>query len=349
VDPTLKKPSSRITAKDVAQVVGVSASTVSRVLNGATAPLISEETSQRIYKAAAELGYTPDPIARALRSKRTNLIGLIVREIADPFFARFVAQLSTQARDLGYQIILGHAYSDPGQALRMSSVFDSRHCDGVLILGDLRDDEGALHSMVQQTQSIVALCRGQAPSGVATVNADNTSGARALLDLLYDLGHRQIAFIDGGWLGDVQERREAFVTYVAERHLPTFDGQIQVEDNSMEGSYRAMRRLLEQPVRPTAVMASDDLMAVGALRAAHEAGVRVPDEISVVGFDDLEIARFITPTLTTARQPVEEMSRYALQLLSDLINGTLVVPSEMHIQLPPELIVRESAGPALQG
>lgn len=341
----MKESRTRVAAKDVAKLAGVSASTVSRVLNGATAPLISEETAQRIYKAAAELGYTPDPIARALRSKRTNLLGLIVREIADPFFARFIAHLSIQARDQGYQIILGHAYSDPRQALRMSSVFDERHCDGVLILGDLRDDEGALQSMVQHSHAIVALCRGQAPSGVATVNTDNTAGARALLNLLHGFGHRQIGFIDGGWLGDVQERREAFVNYIAERRLPAFSGQIQAEDNTMEGGYRAMCRLIENPVRPTAVVASDDLMAVGALRAAHEAGVRVPHDISIVGFDDLEIAQFITPTLTTARQPVEEMSRHALQILIKLINGTVVAPSEMHIQLTPELVMRESAGP----
>jgi LacI family transcriptional regulator len=341
----LKKNTSRVTAQDVAKLAGVSQSTVSRVLSGKSADLISEEVSQRIYSAAAKLSYTPDPIARALRSKRTNLLGLIVRDIADPFFSKFIAHLGIEARDLGYQIILGHAYSDPRQALQMSSVFDARHCDGVLILGDLRDDEAALQTMVQQSPAVVALCRGQMPTGAATVNTDNVAGARALLDKLFDWGHRRIAFIDGGWLGDIQERREAFLAYLLERNLPMFAGQVQSEVNSIEGGYRAMHQILKLSPRPTAVFAADDLMAFGALRAAHEAGLQVPRDLSVIGFDDLDIAQFSFPALTTARQPIDAMSRHALRLARALIDGSAILPEELHIQLAPEVILRESAGP----
>ena len=159
-DDVSKRPKSGVTARDVAELVGVSPSTISRVLNNNASTLISETTRQRVLAAAEQLGYTPDPIARALRGKKSNLLGLIVREIADPFFARFISELSVQARARSYHLVLGHAQSDPEEALTMTDVLDTRHTDGVIVLGDLKNDEATLQEMLVGKHAVVAVCRG---------------------------------------------------------------------------------------------------------------------------------------------------------------------------------------------
>jgi DNA-binding LacI/PurR family transcriptional regulator len=341
-----ERSTGRVTARDVAERVGVSPSTVSRVLNQQRSDMISEETRQRVLKTAAQLGYTPDPIARALRGKKSNLLGLIVREIADPFFARFISELSVQARELNYHLVLGHAQSDPKEALTMTSVLDTRHTDGVIVLGDLKDDEAALHEMLEGKHAVVTVCRGPSPASLYTVNTDNYAGTCELLDHLYALGHRRFGFIDGGWLGDIRERREAFLSYIEQRRLTLRPEWFQAQSNNAEGGYRAMRTLIELGERPTAVFAADDIMAIGALKAVADAGLRVPDDFSVVGFDDIDLAQFLCPALTTMRQPIDAMSERVLSLMLELINDPQLHREQTLIRIPPLLVVRQSTGPA---
>lgn len=335
----------RPTAKDVASLAGVSQSTVSRVLNRVDSQFISEATRQRVLSAAAELGYSPNPIARALRGKKLCLIGLIVREIADPFFASLISELSTQASVLGYQMVLGHAHSDPDEALEMTSILDTRHTDGVIILGDLRDDESTLQEILVGHRAVVTMCRGHSPPGVFTINSNNKAGIRVLLDHLIGLGHRSLAFIDGGWWGDIRERRDEFVAYSRAKGVQVNPEWIQVATNDYEGGYWAMQRLLEWQPRATAVLASDDVLAIGALKAALDKGLGVPGDVSITGFDDIQLARFVSPALTTVRQPITQISEQALQLLTGLIDGEITEPGFL-IQVQPELVVRDSTGPA---
>ncbi len=341
----VERPPGRITARDVADRVGVSPSTVSRVLNRNKSDLISEETRQRVLQTAAQLGYTPDPIARALRGKKSNLLGLIVREIADPFFAEFISQLSVQARNLNYHLVLGHAQSDPEEALAMTSVLDTRHTDGVIILGDLKDDEAALEEMLAGKHAVVGVCRGPSPASLYTINTDNFAGSYRLLDHLYDLGHRRLGFIDGGWLGDLRERRDAFLNYIQARDLLLLPEWIQAQPNDAEGGYRAMQNFIALPERPTAIFAGDDIMAVGALKAVSDAGLTVPGDFSVVGFDDIELAKFFCPALTTMQQPIDAMSQHVLSLILELINDPEFRREETLIRIPPLLVVRQSTGP----
>lgn len=334
------------TARDVARIAGVSQSTVSRVLNDSGTNLISPSTNQRVREAATRLGYSPHPLARALRGKHTQLIGLIVREIEDPFFAKFIANLSTQARSLGYQIVLGHAHSDPSQALQMTAVLDARHCDGVLLLGDLRDDSAATEEILLGNRVVVALCRGRSVGSLPTVNSDNRVGMALLLEHLYVLGHRRMAFVSGGWLGDILERQEAYQDFVLTHNLANVTAYSQTDTNDLDGGRRAMQRLLALPVRPTAVLAADDVMAIGVLKAATEAGLHVPQDLSVTGFDDIEMTRFTSPTLTTVRQPVEAMSRRAMEWIVRLLSGELIPAGEEIERIKPELVVRQSTGTA---
>ncbi len=333
----------RVTARDVAELVGVSASTVSRVLNNSQTDLISDETRRRVLEAAEQLGYTPDPIARALRGAKSHLIGLIVREIADPFFARLISELSVQARALNYHLVLGHAHSDPTEALTMTKVLDTRHTDGVIVLGDLKDDEAALQQMLEGKHAVVAVCRGPSPTSLYTINTDNYMGIYRLFDHLVGLGHRRFGFIDGGWLGDLRERREAFLSYIQAHDLPLRPEWIQAQSNDAEGGYRAMQHLIACRERPTAVLAADDIMAIGALKAVVDAGLRVPADFSVVGFDDIDLAKFFCPALTTMRQPIDAMSAQVLKLLLELINDPQIVHEETLIRIPPQLVVRQSS------
>jgi DNA-binding LacI/PurR family transcriptional regulator len=180
---------------------------------------------------------------------------------------------------------------------------------------------------------------------VCTINTDNCLGMRELLDHLYQHGHRRFGFVDGGWLGDIRERREAFEEYIQERGLPNSPGWIQEEENSPEGGYDAMQRLLTLPEHPTAICAADDVMAMGVMKAAIDAGLRIPQDVSLAGFDNIEFAKYLSPALTTMRQPVEAMARQAIELMLQLIKEPEKPLSQVVFRLPPELIIRQSTGP----
>jgi LacI family repressor for deo operon, udp, cdd, tsx, nupC, and nupG len=336
----------RVSSYDVARLAGVSQSTVSRVLNQAQADLISPETRARVMEAARELGYSPNPFARALRGKPSHLLGLIVRDISDPFFARMTAEITTQARLQNYHIVLGHARGSPQEALEFNDILDARHTDGVFLLGDLQGDEAALQEMLRFTHALVAMCRGPSPASLYTVNTDNYAGTNALLDHLTGLGHRKIGFINGGWLGDMRERGEAYHLYIEQNNLPRHAGWVQDEKNDPQGGYLAMSRILALAERPTAVFASDDMMAIGAIKAAQTVGCKVPEHISVVGFDDIEFASYFCPALTTVCQPVAKIVSTALELMLQLISDPETLPEEKVIRLAPHLVVRQSSGPS---
>ena len=342
-----KSSKNGVTAKDVALLAGVSQSTVSRVLSPTgDASFISEKTADKVRAAASQLNYSPNPIARALRGERTNLLGLLVREIADPFFAEFISTLSTQARQYHYNVVLGSVHSDPNEALSITRAFDERQVDGVICLGDVHNDLEFLQQMLRNNRPIVALCHGKLKVPVPTINCNNVAGISMLLDYLYSLGHRRFAFLDGGWFGDIRERRETFLHYFNERDLNATISLIQAESNSYQGGFDAMTSLLKLSPRPTAVVMSDDQMATGALRAAKHAGLRIPQDLSITGFDGIELSNFTSPPLTTIGQPVEEMGKRTIELLLDQINGKAIPPEDAYIEIMPKLIVRESSGPA---
>lgn len=342
-----QKNKNSVTSKDVATLAGVSQSTVSRVLSSSDQAnnFISEETSERVRRAADQLGYSPNPIARALRGQPTNLIGLVVREIADPFFAGFIEVLSIMIREAGLNVVLGHAHSDPGEALEMAHVLDSRQCDGVIFLGDLRNDENAVRSILMQNHPVVALCRGRSVFSLPTVNVNNEIGIQLLVDHLLSLGHKNFIFVDGGWFGDIHERRSIFLSKMAKTENEINYTWLQAKDNSAAGGYLAMQEINKMKPMPTAIMASDDAMATGILKAAHDLGIKIPEDISVTGFDDIDSARFTYPGLTTVRQPIEKMSEMALDLLQIQIEKEPVPDNKIFNQLTPELVIRDSSGP----
>jgi DNA-binding LacI/PurR family transcriptional regulator len=332
---------------DIARASGVSQATVSRILSGApTSVRIGQATRDRVITVARDLGYRLNPHARGLRGAPTMLLGLIVREITEPFFAGAIEALTAEAAARGYNVVLGHAHGRADEAIALRGVLETRHCDALLLVGDVGDQPSLLEDLRHSSLPMVGLWQGSPLPGIPTVNVDNRLGTYLALDELLRRGHRRIAFIGGRRIGDVRERRAAFRQY-AKRHgleLPT--GCVQLVDGSAEAGDAAMRALMTLPVPPTAVVASTDIVAIGALYAAADLGVRVPQDVSVIGFDDIPAARFSIPALTTLRQPVGEMAAVAVRIAIDLIgmHGEAPAASGPDHVLQPTLIERRSVG-----
>jgi DNA-binding LacI/PurR family transcriptional regulator len=327
--------------KEVAHLAGVSQSTVSRILSGVDSRVpIAEETRSRVLRISHEVGYRPNLFARGLRGSGTNLLGVIVREVVDPFFALMVDAIMTEARRHGYNVVLGDAHSSADEAGELEEILaDIRHCDAIIVIGDVK---GNFQSAGRSGRiPLVALCQGARSTGVPTISSDQRLGVRMALEHLYDLGHRRIAFIDAGWIADVQERRAALVEFFHERDLPLVDGYHHFSTNDPRGGQLALEAISSLTPRPTAVFASTDHIAVGVLKAAWGAGIQVPGEMSVIGFDDIPYAEFTVPALTTVRQHSGELARLAVQQARLLLGGSLLDKGQRLI-VPPELIVRGS-------
>lgn len=332
-----------MTSKDVAALANVSQSTVSRVLNpGSNQFMIGDDTSRRVREAADQLGYSPNPIARALRGEKTNMVGLIVREITDPFFAGLIEIINSEARQFGLNVVLGYAHSDPDAGFQMVRALDSRQVDGVIFLGDLKDDKDVLKSLLDEHHPLIALCRGRKITGLPTINCDNRLGLRKLVEHLLDLGHRAITFVDGGWFGDILERREEFLRIKNIKPECYQFSTIQAEDDDFRGGFGVADELLKLKPNPTAVIGSSDTLAIGLINALAKKGIRVPNDISVVGFDDIAISKYIQPSLTTIRQPIEAMAQKAIELMVKQIGGNELAEEELFIEMIPQLVIRES-------
>ncbi len=340
-------PRSRpVTMRDIARATNLSQSTVSRVLNRTpTVVPIAESTRERVLATATALGYRPNPLARGLRGASTMLLGVIVREITDPFFAGAVEAVTTSASRRGYNVVLGHAHARAEEAITLWGVLEARHCDAIVLLGDMHDQGRLLRDLAGEHVPVVALWQGAHETEVPCVAVDNGAGIRAVMDHLAGLGHRRVAFVGGRRLGDIKEREEAFVQYLADLGEPVRDGYLQHGVNDPQTAIEALGRLCALPEPPTAVVAATDVLAIGLLHAADEQGLRVPDQLSITGFDDIPMAEYTVPALTTMRMPVTEMVEQALRMVLDEPSGsTGSIPA-----LRASLVVRRSTGPAPAG
>jgi DNA-binding LacI/PurR family transcriptional regulator len=339
------RPRTVPTMRDIALVAGVSQSTVSRVLNDVpTRVPIAPETRERVSAAARKLGYRPNPLARGLRGAPTMLLGAVVRDITDPFFAGAIEALSIAAISRGYNLVLGHARGRADDALALTAVLETRHCDAIVLLGDLQDQPRLLADLSDLVVPVVGLWQGSSPLEVPTVDVDNNAGVRAGLDHLVGLGHSRIAFVSGRPLGDIREREAAFTDYM-EAIGGVRDGYIQHVSNTPGGGEAAIRALLALPEPPTAVMTSTDTLAVGALHAAYSQGVTVPDDLSVVGFDDILLASHTVPALTTLRMPTADIVAEGVRLAIEFAREPAASRTAGVTVMAATLIVRQSTAP----
>ena len=332
------------TMRDIALAAGVSQSTVSRVLNDVTTSVpITEATRERVLLAARTLGYRPNPLARGLRGARTMLLGAVVRDFGDPFFAGAIEALAVESAHRGYNVVLGHGRLD--EAWSLPAVLETRHCDAIVLLGDMQDQPRLLEDLDHSIVPVVALWQGSSPLLFPTVDVDNEAGIRVGLEHLVGLGHERIAMVSAQLPGDNPQRRDAFIAFMVERFGSVRPDYIQDVPNTMAGGEAALDALLELDDPPTALVTSTDLVAIGVLHAAYSRGRIVPRELSVVGFDDIPIAAHTAPALTTLRMPITEMVEEGVRLAVGFAEDP-TSPREARIQsFDPTLVVRESTAP----
>jgi DNA-binding LacI/PurR family transcriptional regulator len=345
-DRPIPRRAGPVRMRDIAAVANVSQSTVSRVLNDApTRVPIAAETRERVNQAAKQLGYRPNPLARGLRGASTMLIGAVVRDFSDPFFATAIEALAVEAMARGYNVVLGHAHGRVDEGLALTAVLETRHCDAIVMLGDMQDQPRLLDDLRTGTVPVVALWQGTSPLEFPTIDVDERAGIIAGLKHLIDLGHERIGFISARLPGDNWQRQEAFIEFMRERFGGLPDGYVQVVPNSLAGGEEAVRALLALSDPPTAVVSSTDLAAVGVLHAAYSDGRTVPNELSVVGFDDLLLAAHTVPALTTLRMPIGEIVGEGVELAIDMGRDPTASRAPRRKVFEPMLIVRQSTAP----
>jgi len=341
----VRPPAGRpVTMNDVAAAAGVAQSTVSRILNdNALSVRVSPATRERVLAIADELGYRPHPIARALRGAPTMLIGAIVRDITDWFFAATIEALSSRARAYGYSVVLAHASAAADEALRLTAVLEARHCDAILVLGDFRGEGRLAEDLRNLRVPVIGLWQGSEERGrpFPIIGVDNRTGIRAAAAHLVELGHERIAYIGADRLGDMEERQAAFLGYLDETGIELRQDHVQLVPNTIDGARFALSALLERAPGPTAIVAASDVLALGLNRAAFDRGLRVPDDLSIVGFDDIPQTAASVPGLTTVRMPIPEMVEAGLKIGvgGDRWSGDGRAP---RVVFQPSLVVRQS-------
>lgn len=331
----------RPTIKDVARQANVSAQTVSAVINAK--PGITEETRARVRAIIDELGYRPFGVARSLRTGQTHTIALIVSDIANPFFSTIASAVEEYAHSSGYSLILYNTHDDPVREDRYLELALQNSVDGVLFVAT-QDRVKSMSTLKEAGVPYIALDRIPENYHGPSITLDNVLASRLGTEHLLDLGHTQIAHISGPLhLRLARERLQGYQDTMNARGLPMRTvGNDPGNWRHLDG-YLAMQRILEQPNLPTAVIAANDGMAIGAMRAIVDAGLRVPDDISIVGVDDLPTAAYCTPSLTTIRQPFEEIGTLGMRLLLDILEKKPIEHTSIAIQ--PTLIVRETTAP----
>jgi DNA-binding LacI/PurR family transcriptional regulator len=335
-------PSERPTLDQVAALAGVGRGTVSRVINGS--PQVSERTRRAVEAAVEELGYVPNLAARALVTRRTDAVALVISEseervFSEPFFAGVVRGISARVTAAGRQLVLALA---AGHEQPLERYLTPQHVDGVLLVSLHGDDP--LPELLR-TRGLPVVLGGRPPSGYggAYVDVDNVGGARAGVAHLVARGRKRIATISGPHdMGAGQDRLAGYRAALASAGLAEDPALVVEGDFSEVSGLLAMRKLLADQPGIDAVFAANDLMAIGALRALRDAGLRVPEDVAVVGFDDSPLARVTDPPLSTVRQPVDRMGREMADLLMRLI-ARADGDAHRFTVLPTELVVRASS------
>lgn len=325
------------TMKDVAEAAAVSIQTVSAVVNGK--PGISQVTSDRVLAVIQDLGYRPFGIARSLRTRQTYTIALFVSDIAAPPLAAMASAIENEAYTRGYSLVVYNTHN----VLRRESdymlkVID-RWVDGVIIIA-IDEHETSLKAFQEAQIPVVAVDRVPENSEMCSVSLNNYRVGQLAAEHLLELGHATLAIISGPLrLAIGRDRKQGFIDECQRSGATVIPGEFAGDWHTRSG-YNAMRQMLTQVPWPTAIFASSDLMAIGAISAIHEAGLRVPDDISIVGVDNIEQAEFTVPPLTTILQPLDRIGQQGVRLLLDLVDGREI--ENRNIIIEPTILVRSS-------
>jgi LacI family transcriptional regulator len=328
---------SSTTIRDVAEKADVSVATVSRVLNNSNS--VRETTKERVLEAAQALDYLPNETARNLRTQKTRTVGVLLPNMHGEFFAQITRGLDQRAKEDGHHVLVSNSHTDEGETESVIRSLLGR-VDGLIILWP-RLDIGFLENLVPDDLPIVLLSTSIGSSRFQTLSFENRSGAYAAVEHLAEHGHERVAILTGDPVNyDAQERLAGYRDAVQDLGLVA-DSALEIKgDFTQEGGRKAVKQLLSLDPPPSALFASNDSMALGVLRGVHEAGLQVPDDLALIGFDDIPSARFATPSLTTVRAPTLELGRRAMDALLDASASK----QSTHRTLDTQLIRRESCG-----
>jgi len=331
----------RVTRNDVARLARVVPSTVSYVINNGPRP-VSVEARERVLKAIAKLGYHPSDVARSLRTQRTQTIGLVIPDITNPYYGEMTQAIEEVSFQHGYTVILAHSSHLPERELRYSHVLRSKQVDGVIFLPVTSDLE-PIYFLERAGIQLVILER--VVPGYACIVSDEHYGGYLATRHLLEMGHRRIGCIVlAGDSTSSVARVEGYRAALAEAGIPVESNCVVESDYGYAAGELAARHFLELPERPTALVAHNDLIAIGAMKTFMEAGMKIPGDVSVIGFDDIAAASYVQPSLTTIACRKSQMGRAAIEMLLSLLKSSEnVLPGTM--KLPVDLIVRESTGP----
>jgi LacI family transcriptional regulator len=325
--------------RDVAERAGVSVTSVSHVINQTR--LVSDDLRERVLTAMNELGYQPNALARSLRRKETYTIGVIMTNSADPFFAEVTRGVEDACFEQGYNIILCNSDSDLDKELFYTNELIKKRVDGILFLAAGGKSTQHIRTMQEQKTPLVVVDRYIPDLAVDTVLIDNARGGWLATHHLIELGHRRIGCITGpSDLTLSAERVTGYRRALQEADIRVDESLIVKGNFQYETGYQAAQQFLAQPTPPTAIFACNDLMAIGVINAAVKQGWQVPDRLSVVGFDDIRMAAYINPMLTTVAQPKYEMGSIATTMLLERIHQQEMAPRQK--LLDTHLVVRES-------
>lgn len=332
---------------EVAKRAKVSIATVSRTINGV--PTVAPQLSRRVWKVIEELGYYPNTQARALVSGRSRIFGLIVSEITNPFFPEVVQGFEDVAVQHNYEVlVMSTVHDSKRMALSVRRMIE-RRVDGVAIV-TFGMEEALLENLKSRNVPLVFIDVGPSLSRISNIRIDYLHGIRQAVQHLAALRHRRIGFISGPLaLKSAIARQRAFNQAMSEIGLTVAPEYLVEGNHTMDGGIAAMKQLLDLPTRPTAVLCSNDMTAIGAMRESYDQGVVVPNDISIVGFDDIRFAQFVTPPLTTVRMSQTEIARLAFIALLTEVQRKSPTPGGNEYTLTTTLVLRKSTAMAPNG
>jgi len=326
--------------REIARRARVSTATVSRTIN--RVPTVDPQLAKRVWKIVDELGYFPNTQARALVSGRSRIMGLIVSEITNPFFPEIVQTFEHLAVENNYEILLTSTVNDPKRMEASVRRMIERRVDGVAIL-TFGMEEALLDHLRFRKVPLVFVDVGPDAPGIANIRVNYENGIRQAVQHLAALRHKRIAFVAGPpHLKSAQVRRNAFKAAMEEIGLVA--DAIVTGDHTMEGGMRALAELLQWGERPTAVMCSNDMTAIGVMREAYEHGIEIPAALSVIGFDDIRLAQFMIPPLTTVQMSQRELAQIAFRALLTEVERAEPSTGRTDYQLDTSLVLRRSTG-----
>jgi DNA-binding LacI/PurR family transcriptional regulator len=329
----------KLDIRSVASRARVSIATVSRTINGIST--VSPDLAKRVWKAIEELEYYPNTQARGLVSGRSRLLGLVISEITNPFFPELIQGFEEIAVEHGYEILIGSTSYDPKRMSLVIRRMLERKVEGVAVM-TFGIEEPLLQQLAERHVPL-ALVDFALPSPlVSTLRVDYGTGIRQAVHHLAALGHRSITFISGPLqLHSAKARVEVFRLAAKEVRLPQKDARVVEADHTMEGGMLAFERMQARGELPTALMCSNDMTAIGVMRSAYSVGMRVPEDLSIIGFDDIRFAQFTTPPLTTVQMSRTDLARSAFQALRAHGRGAAKTDAREY-SIPTKLILRQS-------